>query len=451
MKRDRSELTVADQRRGMRALAAFAILNSFAYETISGQILILFARQVGASMRQVGILSSFLPLSSLIQVAVTPLVNTFGPKAVMAAGWTARTVVAVALLFVPAVTVRYGPARGTLLLLTVMLSFHLCRALGVSSWPQLLQDIVPLRLRGKFLSRQEFLRQIAVVTVSVLTALYLIGTPGLERFLHIIGAGVAAGFVSLVFAYRLPHIPPSAEPALRDFWRRTGQPLRDTRFRQYLAFSVTLKLALTALPTFVIVFLRDRLNLAPTWVLFFACLGNLGAMSTLSLWGRITDRYGSKPIIGLCLPGTALAALGWALVDATPARMWGLGSVISFWSGLFSAGLYVSTTKFELGIIPRDDRAHYVALSIMAAGLSGGLSSRLAGELLENLGPVSWAVGGYVIDRFRLFFLYTFVLCLVPLALRRGLQEGEVRSTRALVKDYVRQRSRWLRERGRRP
>jgi len=355
------------------------------------------------------------------------------------------------VLFVPAVTVRYGPARGTLLLLTVMLSFHLCRALGVSSWPQLLQDIVPLRLRGKFLSRQEFLRQIAVVTVSVLTALYLIGTPGLERFLHIIGAGVAAGFVSLVFAYRLPHIPPSAEPALRDFWRRTGQPLRDTRFRQYLAFSVTLKLALTALPTFVIVFLRDRLNLAPTWVLFFACLGNLGAMSTLSLWGRITDRYGSKPIIGLCLPGTALAALGWALVDATPARMWGLGSVISFWSGLFSAGLYVSTTKFELGIIPRDDRAHYVALSIMAAGLSGGLSSRLAGELLENLGPVSWAVGGYVIDRFRLFFLYTFVLCLVPLALRRGLQEGEVRSTRALVKDYVRQRSRWLRERGRRP
>jgi MFS family permease len=192
------------------------------------------------------------------------------------------------------------------------------------------------------------------------------------------------------------------------------------------------------------VFLRDRLHLSPTGVLFFACVGNLGAMSTLSLWGRVTDRYGSKPIIGLCLPGMSLTVLGWALVDPTPARMWGLASVISFGSGLFSAGLYVSTTKFELGIIPRDDRAHYVALSVMAAGISGGLSARLAGDLLERLGNLSWAVGGYAIDNFRLFFLYTFALCLIPLYLRRGLREGEVRSARSLVRDYVRQQARRL-------
>lgn len=444
MPREEGPLSVEEQRRGMRALAAFAILNSFSFETISGQILILFARQIGASVRQVGILSSFLPLSSLIQVAVTPLVNTFGPKAIMVTGWTARTVVSVALLFVPAVTERYGASWGTLLLLTVMLLYHLCRALGVSSWPQLLQDIVPLRRRGKFLSRQEFLRQIAVVSVSILTAVYLLGPPSLERFLHILGAGVGAAFASLIFAYRVPYIPASKEPALRGFWRRTWQPLQDVRFRQYLAFSITLKLALTALPTFVIVFLRDRLHLVPTWILFFTCLGNVGAMSTLSWWGRVTDRYGSKPVIGLCLSGMCLVPLGWALVAATPLRTWGLGSCISFWSGLVSAGLYVATSKFELGIIPRDDRAHYVALSVMSAGLAGGLSTRLAGELLESLQHLSWSVEGYQIDNFRLFFLGTFGLTLVPLYLRQGLREGNVRSARFLVKDYLQQQSlRW--------
>jgi len=448
MRQEQTPLSVEQQRRGMRALGAFAILNSFSFETISGQILILFARQVGASVRQIGILSSFLPLSSLIQVAVTPLVNTFGPKAIMAAGWTARTVVAVALLFVPAVTERYGAPRGTFLLLAVMLLYHLCRALGVSSWPQLLQDIVPLRLRGKFLSRQELLRQIAVVSVSILTAGYLFGNPSLERFLHIIGAGVGAAFISLIFAYQVPHIPPSGKPALAGFWQRTWQPLRDIRFRQYLAFSITLKLALTALPTFVIVFLRDRLHLSPTGVLFFTCLGNVGAMSTLSLWGRVTDRYGCKPIIGLCLPGMCLVPLGWAGVTSTPLGTWGWGSCVSFWSGLVSAGLYVATSKYELGIIPREERAHYVALSVMSAGLAGGLSSRLAGEILERLQHLSWHLGGYRIDNFRLFFLGTFGLSLIPLFLRRGLREENVRSARSLVKAYVRQRSRRWRERG---
>jgi len=89
-----------------------------------------------------------------------------------------------------------------------------------------------------------------------------------------------------------------------------------------------------------------------------------------------------------------------------------------------------------------------VALSVMSAGLAGGLSSRLAGEILERLQHLSWHLGGYRIDNFRLFFLGTFGLSLIPLFLRRGLQEENVRSARSLVKAYVRQRSRRWRERG---
>src|SRR4028118_224520 len=98
---DEPELTEEQREQAKLDLLRFTALNALSFEVLAGQILILFARQVGASLADIGLLAALLPFASIIQLGVAPLVNRFGPRALMLAGWSARTAVAGALFLVP--------------------------------------------------------------------------------------------------------------------------------------------------------------------------------------------------------------------------------------------------------------------------------------------------------------------------------------------------------------
>src|SRR5262249_42711358 len=154
-----------EQREAAKAdLLRFTALNALSFEVLAGQILILFARQVGASLGDIGLLSALLPFAAVIQLGVAPLVNRFGPRALMLAGWGARTFVSAGLFLVP-IAARGGQAAGTRVLLLIMAGFYFCRALGMSSWLPLVQEIVRPEDRGIYLSRQEWLRQASIVLI----------------------------------------------------------------------------------------------------------------------------------------------------------------------------------------------------------------------------------------------------------------------------------------------
>src|SRR5688500_14158710 len=126
------ELTRAQRSAAQSNLLWFSAFNALSFEILAGQILILFARQVGASVSQIGLLSSLLPFASIIQLGVAPLVNRYGPRALILAGWGARTVVAAGLFLIPVASARAGSDAATRVLVAVMLGFYLCRALGMS-------------------------------------------------------------------------------------------------------------------------------------------------------------------------------------------------------------------------------------------------------------------------------------------------------------------------------
>src|SRR3954452_11114470 len=113
------ELTEEQREHGKADLLRFTALNALSFEVLAGQILILFARQVGASLSDIGLLAALLPFAAVIQLGVAPLVNRFGPRALMLAGWGARTVVAAALFLVPTAA-QAGRAAGTQALLVIM-------------------------------------------------------------------------------------------------------------------------------------------------------------------------------------------------------------------------------------------------------------------------------------------------------------------------------------------
>jgi MFS family permease len=437
---DGRELTEEQRENAIADLQRFTALNALSFEILAGQILILFARQIGASLTDIGLLSALLPFAAVIQLGVAPLVNRFGPRALMLAGWGARSAVSAGLLLVP-LAAQSGQAAGTRALLVIMCGFYLCRALGMSSWLPLIQEIVRPQDRGMFLSRQEWLRQVSIVLVATVTALYLLGATGLERFQHIIIVGVLAASASMYFLWRVPDVGSLAEPLDRDYFHRAFAPLRDRTFLRYLLFSVSLRLVLSAFAPFLVVFLREGLHIPPSGVIAINTVGSMGAIVTLAVWGRWSDRYGARPVLGLCMAGLAVSILLWAVVGRGPEWRWLGAPAISLVVGLFMGGLIVSMSKFELGFIPMHGRAHYVALNVTAVGMGSGASTLAAGWMLQALSGVELRLGFAHLDRYGLFFLLLSALLLIPLRLRKSLPEERARSLRSLLRRALARRT----------
>lgn len=440
-----AELTREEREAAQGNLLRFSAFNALSFEILAGQILILFARQVGASVSQIGLLSSLLPFASIIQLGVAPLVNRFGPRALILAGWGARTVVAAGLFFVPLAAERAGADAATRVLLAVMLAFYLCRALGMSSWLPIIQEIVPPEDRGTYLSRQEWLRQVSILGIAVVTAIYLLGAHGLGRFMQLIAVGVAAAAWSLVYLWRLPNTGLAAEALDREYLQRAAAPLRDPLFRRYLAFSLSLRAVLSAFTPFVVVFLRDGLQLPASGVIAVNTLGSVGAILTLGRWGRWSDRVGAKPALAVSLGGLAVGLALWLFAGSSPLWRWAGVPGISLLLGVFTGGVTVSMSKFELGFIPVRGRAHYVAANVTAVGLAGGCATLAAGGLLQLFKGLTLHAGPLTLDRYRAFFLLCALLLLVPLAVRRKLPEERARSLRGLVRRDLARRARRVR------
>lgn len=431
---DGTQLTHAQRENGKLDLLRFTALNALSFEVLAGQILILFARKVGASLEDVGLLAALLPFASIIQLGVSPLVSRFGPRMLMLVGWGARTVVAAVLLFVPLASQHGGSAAATRMLLIVMAGFYLCRALGMSSWLPLVQEIVPTEDRGSYLSRQEWLRQVSIVLIAVVTAVYLVGTPDIGRFLHVMAVGVIAAAWSLWYLWRIPDVGMDAEPLGRDYFHRALAPLRDPIFRQYLYFSISLRMVMSAVPPFLIVFLREGLHLPTSGVIAINTVGSLGAIGTLGAWGRWTDRVGAKPALAASICGMAVTLSFWMFALAHSPSMWFAASFVSLVFGIFTAGVTVAMSKFELGFIPLKDRTHYVAINVTTVGIGSGIATLVAGRLLQLLAPLDLRWGWLELDRYRAFFLLSALLLFVPIMVRRTLPEERARSIRALVR-----------------
>jgi MFS family permease len=442
---DGQALTEHQREAAQADLLRFTALNALSFEILAGQILILFARQVGASLADIGLLAALLPFASVIQLGIPPLINRFGPRALMLAGWGARTAVAAALLLVPAAGDRGGPEAATGVLLLVMGGFYLCRAVGMSSWLPMLQEIVRPQDRGLYLSRQEWLRQVSIVLIAVVTALYLLGAPGVTRYLHIIAVGVAAAAWSLYYLGRVPNVGATDEPVDRDYFKRAMAPMRDGLFRRYLFFSVTLRMVLSAFSPFLIVFLREGLHLPASGVIAVNTVSSLGAIATLSWWGRWSDRVGAKPALAVSIAGVAFSLVLWVFTGPIDGWLWTGIPAVALLLGIFTGGLTVSMSRFELGFIPIEGRAHYVASNVTAVGLSSGIAAFAAGWFLQALRNVSLDLTLLTLDRYRLFFVLSAALLAIPLVARMQLPEERSRSVRALMRREIHRRSRRLR------
>lgn len=389
------------------------------FNCIMGAVLILFARRIDMPPDKVGLLLSFLPISSIMVIFAVSLVYRFGPHRLIAASWLGRTLAATPILLLPLVIQCFGPVYGWILLLACSLLYSVIQNIGATGWFPLLHEIIPDSDKSAYFSSEAVTGHVCAISVSVLVAFILGEKAGpetpLSRFLIIYSIGIAAGFLGFYLFRKIPGGRVYKGPISQDrTWRGTyGPALKDKGYMRFVGMVALCMCSACWLNAANIMYLRDVLELPGRTIMLLLSSGSLGIALTVHPWGRHADSQGSPNAIALSMGGYSLVAFFWLfLLPKAPWNPYILTPLIVVGSILMGA-FWVTAMRGMLGQIKEEGKIGYTNLWIVCTAAANAITPILVGQVIRHGGI--WG--------FRGCFLISCLGCMACAATARHLPD----------------------------
>jgi len=414
--------------RGLPWLVASNAANSvFAYLTVFGAVFVLFLSKLGIPNGRIGLIMSIMPFCGLLAIVSAPFAARNGLKKTYITFWGLRKFATAAIILTPWVLNRWNTDAATLYVAICVLIFAVCRSLGETAFLPWTQEIVPDNIRGRFTALNNAVCNIFSIATVVAAGFYIRSEAGLTEFMVLMGVGVVFGFVCVWLAVFVPGgAPIRASASGVGRIREMGEPLRDPVFRSYL-FGVGLLALAGGVATFLPLFLKEVLGVAPGFILFVTVAGTTGALSSSYFWGWAVDRYGAKPVVTWSLIVASLVPLLWMMIPAGTASTGLMALALMFAASAFQSGWSCADSRMLfVDIVPPTKGTHYLAVYYAWLGLFGGLGPLLAGQVTQMAGNTHSQFYLLGISSYTPFFLAACVLTASAVwVLRRIVGSGE--------------------------
>ncbi|MGE5530532.1 MAG: MFS transporter [Bacteroidota bacterium] len=392
--------------------AHHAFNATFTSLTFFGPVFLLFLSELGLPKAQMGLLLSLFPFCGLLALGFAPVATRLGRKRVFLTCYGARKVVVLGLFLLPWVLVRFGHTGGLVYLIGIVSVFGILRALAETGWYAWSQEIVPDRVRGRFSAVTTVLATLASSAALALAGYVIKHRAGLDGFLLLIGVGTAAGVIGVLVLLMVPGGRPQPATAESDtHWAQMREALRDRNFTLYLAGLACVTVGTLLYLSFLPLFLKERLGVAPGVVVTLETAVMIGGGISALLWGGLADRVGSRPVLMPAAGLTILIPLGWLLLPRTAAHLVPLCAILYFVHGVAYNGVAIGAGRLLLnGVIPPQQSTAYTALYYAWLGLVGGGAPLLAGAVLQGFGPWQAHLGVVTLDGHSILFALAALL-----------------------------------------
>ncbi len=418
----------------------FQGFNAVSWQICLGGPLILFARELGAPAVVLGLLAGLSPLTSMLQLFVAPHAERIGYRNLMVKGWTARVMTLIFLMLLPLSVSRLPAPYVIGLLIAIMTAFTTLRGIATCSWLPWTTSLVPRSLRGLYLSRDRTFVNGAGVAALAISGFFLFDHKNMAAYSIVFGISFIGGVISLYFLNRVPDPPvaaglaggtgPAARP--RVAWLSL---LRDNAFVRLLLFSMAVQTFVASIATFVIVFVRDQVQLQDGVILWLTAGAALLGTLAMQLLRHRVDRFGSRPFLGIVFLWWVLYFLAWFLLAmnwfAQPLLV---APALMLLAGFFGAIYDLSLTRLLMNTVgDRPQSTQYFALHSVLISAMTGVSPILWGLLLDTLRGVQVNIGGFALSGFALFFAIQWLGLGVVLLAYTRLREASAASTVSLL------------------
>ena len=377
----------------------------------TGAALTQFAKLLGMPKFGFGILAAIPFASALVQLPTSYFIARYGHRKgfFITTGVIHRALWAV-VAFIPWLLPKAMQWQGFLMVIGVSWVFG---QMPVPIWVSWMADLVPASIRGRYFSRRSQIGQVIGLVVTIGVGMVLdrsgvIGTQALLRTAAIaLTVGGLLGSIDFLFFMPVAEINRPKPNPTTSLGQIVHEPLRDRNFWKFLGFTATLTFSVGYVNQFIWLYLFDVAGMSNTrantmlvsvpLVIFLVCY---------PIWGRLTDRFGRKPILIIAGLLFTPGAVAWIFVTK---QHWVAGYVVAMIATAAWPGIDVANFNILLKLSEATDGSKgtrgYVAVNSAVAALAGILSGLFGGVVAEWLGDWTGSIAGWPLTYHGVLFI----------------------------------------------
>lgn len=381
------KLSAAQIYKGLRLVIADGMTAEAMVVFTSGTFLTAMAIQLGATNFQLGLFAALPTFTTIFQLFSIWLVRKFNNRRIIAAlfNFLAR----LPILAIGLIPFLFTGGTSIEVLFILLFFQHIFGDIAGASWNSWMKDLVPAGQMGAFFSRRTRLSQVLNVTLSLATAFAIDYVKTHEpqneilvyHILFLIGGSL--GLASVAFLLATP------EPKARRINSRLPalfrMPLQNANFRNLLVFNSFWAFALNLATPFFAVYMLETIKLPLSYVIAFGILGQLSGILSYKVWGKYTDRFSNKTIIGICAPLYIVCILAFAFTAAPGSRLLTIAllTAIYFLSGIATAGINLALNNVGLKLSSKEEAIAYISVKNMFVAFFSTIAPLLGGLLAD--------------------------------------------------------------------
>ena len=395
---------------GRRIFYRFYLLNGISVACLMNNMLILYAVRNGMADPLVAVMASFVHLTMPFLIAGKHAIARFGAARTRALGWFFRYVCALLMVAAPFAGRFLPPFAVSGLILLGAFGFAAFRSIGVAAVNPLQGEVAEPGACGHMVSSILLCVQSTYLLSLGLILFCFHYTDALWLYQTILAVGCLVGLYASTLVARVPE---TTAPRLS-----AGRPLRGvlrtvfaSRSSRALAAAWCTGLAAKSLVLpFMMIALKSGYLVSDFYAVVFTLLMALGTVSSGLINRHVSDRIGSRSVLG----GNLLLLMGaagfWAMAPEV-FSFFAVGAVF-FFSGFAEVGIDIGLNQHFLEVIPKEHRVGSSLVMRITSGAAAGLAAFVVGAGLLGALPEFHLAG---MDIFRSYFLV--ILCFLPVPL----------------------------------
>ncbi|MFH1549311.1 MAG: MFS transporter [Planctomycetota bacterium] len=361
-----------------------------AMATLTGGVLLVgFAVELGVSNLIIGLLAAIPFLAQFAQIPAIYLVEKVRVRrSVCVFAALGNRLPLILLVLIPVLFA--GKAAPYILLLGISLHAF-SGAISACSWNSWMRDLVPENRLGEFFGRRLAfslgLGIVLILVAGVFLDWWKAAVPHyrLHGYSIIFFLGLASGLIGVYYISRIPEPRMHAGPKHPAFFRKILKPFRDPDYRRLIYFMGSWNFAINLAAPFFTVYMLVRLGLEMKYVIALAVLSQIINVAFLQIWGRISDRFSNKAVLGFSGPVFLFCILAWTFTTLPEKYLLTVPLLVGIhiFTGISLAGVTLAGMNIGLKCAPKGEATTYLAANSLVTSLTAGVAPVVGGLFVD--------------------------------------------------------------------